>query len=152
MSREVGTHHALTNPAQAPGAEILAVNEFLRRREALLAASAKLSRLLLEAPEPMRVMPAALRLLGEAAEVDRTTLALAETDSQGERWLNIKEKWIAEGLTAVESDTPSPSWSERKSDCFCPELKAGRTVFVRREDPDDVGGISIAGDRARSAV
>jgi len=152
MSREVASHQQLTNPAQAPGAEILLVNDFLRRREALLAASAKLSRLLLEAPEPMRVMPEALKLLGEAAEVDRTTLALSETDSEGERWLNIKDRWIAEGLTAVECDAPSPGWGERKSDCFCPELKAGRTVFVRREDPEHVGSVSIAGDRARSSV
>ncbi len=145
-------HLQLTDPERAPGAETVVVNDHLRRREALLAASAKVSRLLLEAPEPMRVMSEALQLLGQAADVDRTTLALAEVGPQDQRWLVIKSAWEADGPTAVECNSPNPVWSDRKSDCFCPQLRAGRTVFVRRDDPDDVRSISIAGDRARSSV
>ena len=46
-------------------------------------------------------MPEVLRTLGEAADVDRTALALAEIDSAGERWLVIKHEWIAEELRAM---------------------------------------------------
>src|SRR5918994_6501315 len=106
MSSELGTHRDLTTLAQAPAVELMVINDSLRRREALLAASAKVSRLLLEAPEPMRVMREALRLLGEAAEVDRTTLALTEIGPEGERWLDIKSEWLAEGMSPSECDSP----------------------------------------------
>ena len=104
MSRNPGTDRGLTSPAHVPDPGLAAVSAPLRRREALLAASAKVSRLLLEAPEPMRVMREALRLLGEAAEVDRTTLALAEVGPQGERWLVIKSEWLAEGVAPSECE------------------------------------------------
>jgi signal transduction histidine kinase len=152
MSTNPTTPRELINPAQVPAAELTVVNAPLRRREALLAASAKVSRLLLEAPEPMRVMHEALRLLGEAAEVDRTTLALAEVGPEDERWLVIKSEWLAEGVAPSECDSAMPAWGERKSDCFCPQLKAGRTVFVRRDDTDSARSFSIAGDRAKSSV
>ena len=67
-------------------------------REKLLAAAARASRLLLEATDAMKAMPDVLRLLGEAADVHRTALALAEVDAGGERWLVIKDEWISEEL------------------------------------------------------
>ncbi|MGH8243708.1 MAG: sensor histidine kinase [Steroidobacteraceae bacterium] len=152
MSLDPSASRELTTPAHTPAAELMVINDSLRRREALLAASAKVSRLLLEAPEPMRVMREALRLLGEAAEVDRTTLALAEVGSQGERWLIIKSEWQADGMSELECDSSAAAPGERKSDCFCPQLQAGRTVFLRRDETDDAPGASIAGDRARSSV
>ena len=152
MSPDSGTSRELTTPAHTPAAELMVINDSLRRREALLAASAKVSRLLLEAPEPMRVMREALRLLGEAAEVDRTTLALAEVGSKGERWLVIKSEWQADDMSEVECDSAAAAPGERKSDCFCPQLMAGRTVFLRRDESDDAPGASIAGDRAKSSV
>jgi signal transduction histidine kinase len=152
MSSFPDTHRELTNPAQAAAAELIVINDSLRRREALLAASAKVSRLLLETTEPMRVMPEALRLLGEAAEVDRTTLALAEVGPDGERWLVIKSEWLAEGMSPTKCESSELAPGERKSDCFCPQLKAGRTVFLRHDETDMSHGVSIAGDRARSSV
>ena len=152
MSRNPGTDRGLTSPALVPDPGLAAVNIPLRRREALLAASAKVSRLLLEAPEPMRVMPEALRLLGEAAEVDRTTLALSEVGPQDERWLVIKSEWLAEGVVPSECGSSPEKWDERKSDCFCPQLKAGRTVFVRPDESESAHGVSIAADRAKSSV
>ncbi|MGH8249762.1 MAG: sensor histidine kinase [Steroidobacteraceae bacterium] len=152
MSLDPTASRELTSPAHTPAAELMVINDSLRRREALLAAAAKVSRLLLEAPEPMRVMPEALRLLGEAAEVDRTTLALAEVGPEGERWLVIKSEWLAEGVIPSECGSSSTPWSERKSDCFCPQLTAGRTVFVRRDELEDAHSVSIAADRARSSV
>ena len=107
---------------------------------------------MLEAPEPMRVMPEALRLLGEAAEVDRTTLALSEIGPQDERWLVIKSEWLAEGVVPSDCGSSPEKWDERKSDCFCPQLKAGRTVFVRPDESESAHGVSIAADRAKSSV
>src|SRR3954468_4741435 len=78
-----------TPPFVSPAAET---------REKLLAATARASRLLLESPNAMKVMPDVLRMLGEAAEVHRTALALAEIDAGGERWLVIKDEWIADDL------------------------------------------------------
>jgi signal transduction histidine kinase len=152
MSSIPESHRELAIPAQVPAAELMVINDSLRRREALLAASARVSRLFLEAPEPMRVMPEALRLLGEAAEVDRTTLALAEVGPQDERWLVIKSEWLAEGIAADECKSPRIAHSDRKTDCFCPQLRAGRTVFLRRDESQLAGDISIAGDRAKSSV
>jgi signal transduction histidine kinase len=152
MSLDPTASRELTSPAHTPAAELMIINDSLRRREALLAAAAKVSRLLLEAQEPMRVMPEALRFLGEAAEVDRTTLALAEVGPNGERWLVIKSEWLAEGVAPSECGSSPETWDERKSDCFCPELKAGRTVFVRRDESEDGRSVSIAADQAKSSV
>ncbi|MGH8308562.1 MAG: sensor histidine kinase [Steroidobacteraceae bacterium] len=133
------------------GAALGVVSESLRHRESLLAASAKTSRLLLEAPDAMKVLPEALRLLGEAAEVDRTALAIAEIGPNGERWLLIKSEWVADGVAGHGSDASRMAWSERKSDCFCPQLQTGRSVFIRR-DADRGGGASIAAEGAKSSV
>ena len=53
-------------------------NESLQRREGLLAASAKASRLLLEAADVRAVVPDVLRLIGESASVDRVNLMLSQ--------------------------------------------------------------------------
>src|ERR1700688_588280 len=68
------------------------------QREQLLSAAARASRVLLEATEVMSVMPAVLRELGEAAGVDRTVLAIVETDTGGARWLVGKREWVAPGV------------------------------------------------------
>ena len=67
------------NPVDlAAAAEGILNHQYLQQRERLLGASAQASRLLLESPDAMKVMPEVLRLLGEAAQVDRTALAFAE--------------------------------------------------------------------------
>ncbi|HKZ72922.1 MAG TPA: GAF domain-containing sensor histidine kinase [Steroidobacteraceae bacterium] len=141
----------LDRPAALRAAELAAVNASLQRRESLLAASATASRLLLEAPDAMKVMPEALRLLGEAAEVDRTALALAEVGPNGERWLVIKSEWVAQGVSGHGCDARM-GWDERKSDCYCSELKSGRSVFVRPAEAADFKDFSITGERAKSSV
>ncbi len=134
-------------------AELAQINESLQRREALLAASAKASRLLLEAPDVMGAMPDVLRVLGEAAGVDRTALALAEVSPSGERWLVIRSEWVAEGImdTSCGPGTKRMVWNERKSDCFCAELQSGRSVYFCKDGSDGVG-TSIASDYAKSTV
>lgn len=119
-----------------------------RSREDLLAAAAQASRLLLEASDVMATMPEVLRLLGEAADVDRTTLALAEVGPDGRRWLVIKALWKARCLDASPG-IGAPAWAERQEDCFCSELKAGRSVCVSAERDVVTGPM---GDTAKSAV
>ena len=67
-------------------------------REQLLGATAQASRLLLESSDVMSRMPEVLQLIGEAAGVDRTTLALAEVDSDGERWLEGARNRVFESV------------------------------------------------------
>ena len=88
------------NPVDlAAAAEGILNTQYLLQRERLLSASAQASRLLLEAPDAMKAMPEVLRLLGEAAQVDRTALAFAEIGPNGEKWLKIQAEWITESLT-----------------------------------------------------
>ncbi|MGC3981090.1 MAG: GAF domain-containing sensor histidine kinase [Steroidobacteraceae bacterium] len=116
--------------------------------ERLWAASARASRMLLEAPDVMAAMPQVLRELGEAAGVDRTALALAEIGPAGERWLDIKSEWLADGIDIEYGDAPR-TWTMRKSDCFCDQLKTGRSVYVCNEQFNDT---SIAIDFAKSSM
>jgi signal transduction histidine kinase len=119
-------------------------------REQLLAAAAQASRLLLESSDVMARMPEVLQLLGEAADVDLTTLALAEIGPEGERWLEIKSQWSAAGIAASDDRDASNNWNMRRSDCFCTELAAGRSVYLcgskHRADS------SIASQRAKSSI
>src|SRR5262252_272929 len=107
-------------------------------REKLLSAAARASRLLLESTDAMKVMPDVLRLLGEAAEVHRTALALAEVDAGGERWLVIKHEWISEELqeTCAEEgcgDDERCHDEDQYSDVYCPMLQSGKSVLYCRD-------------------
>ena len=119
-------------------------------RERLLSASARASRLLLEAPDAMAAMPTILRELGEAAEVDRTAYAIAETDAGGASWLLIKSEWTAEYVVGERSNTVRLPLGDRTSDCFCNELSAGRSVYVRHGNGSCA--ISIASELAKSSL
>jgi signal transduction histidine kinase len=120
-------------------------------REQLLAAAAQASRLLLESEDAMARMPEVLRLLGEAAGVDRTTLALADIGPDGERWLEIKAQWNAPGITGSSTRDASANWPSRRSDCFCTELSAGRSVFLCGSSAPRTD-ISIASQEAKSSI
>jgi signal transduction histidine kinase len=118
-------------------------------RERLLSATAQASRLLLESSDAMSQMPEVLRLIGEAAEVDRTTLALVDICDDGRRWLEIKCQWTAPGIDS-SPDGEGTIWQPRRLDCFCHELQAGRSVYLCpgywRSD------ISIASQDAKSSI
>jgi signal transduction histidine kinase len=119
-------------------------------REQLLAAAAQASRLLLESPDVMQRMPAVLQLLGEAADVDRTTLALADIGPGGERWLEIKSQWNAPGVAVTDNRDASTAWDTRRNDCFCTELTAGRSVYLCGEAWRQ--NSSIASDKAKTSI
>ena len=122
-------------------------------REKLLAAAARASRLLLESPNAMKAMPDVLRLLGEAAEVHRTALALAEIDSGGERWLVIKDEWISEELTdACTNGETCGIEPDQYSDIYCSMLQTGKSILYCRDTMPEREAVSITSDRARSSA
>jgi signal transduction histidine kinase len=134
-----------------PGAPLAAIClDAAHSREQLLGAAAQASRLLLESSDVMSTMPAVLQLFGEAAGVDRTTLALAAIGTGGERWLEIKSQWSAPGVASIEGSDAVETWNPRRTDCFCNELASGRSVYLcgdmARADS------SIASEEAKSSI
>jgi signal transduction histidine kinase len=118
-----------------------------KQRENLLAAAARASHLLLEATDVMTIMPDVLRLLGEAAEVDRTAIALTEIcPEDGQRYLSIKCEWLAPGVPPCITCN-----DERKLDCFGPLLQTGQSVHVCAGKRSE-GKVSITSDIAQSAM
>lgn len=79
------------------------------RRERLLAASAAASRLLLQAPDVMAVVPKVLQLVGEAADVDRVLLLLRQGDSNDGDELVVASEWCAPSSPGMASRAPLPT-------------------------------------------
>src|SRR5581483_1636272 len=118
VSTPVLTMPGLAAPSVSPSLptpcaeQLTQINESLARREALLAASAKASRLLLEAPDVRAVVPDVLRLIGEPAGVDRVCLMLSQAGPGGEPLLVVGSEWVAEGVAR---------YLEEPSRCSCDE-------------------------------
>jgi signal transduction histidine kinase len=107
--------------------ELRRINESLQARERLLTASARASRLLLEAPDVRAAIPGVLGLIGEAAHVDRVNLMETRTGPNGEPLLVVMSEWTAEGVIPSRHETPC-SCDERNYAAVCAELRAGRSV------------------------
>ena len=123
--------------------ELSQINESLRRREALLVASAKASRMLLEAPDVGGTIPGVLRLIGEAAHVDRVTVMMARRGPQGEPLLVVVSEWTAEGVPPHIDDPAVCTCDERQFSAVSAELRAGRSVCLNKSDsPADCAGIT----------
>ena len=114
--------------------ELTQINESLHRRESLLGASAKASRLLLEAPDVRAVIPRVLGLIGEAARVDRVNLMLTKAGPHGEPLLAIEHEWVAEGVVPHLGDCTMSTCDERDFSAVCSELRAGRSVCLSKSD------------------
>ena len=144
------------NPVDlAAAAEGILNTQYLQQRERLLAASAQASRLLLEAPHAMEVMPEVLRLLGEAAQVDRTALAFAESGPNGEKWLKIQAEWINEAIAECCSDEDCDGtdlWNQPRSDRFCNMLQSGKSVVFCPDAQRHFDNASITSDKARTSA
>src|SRR5579862_2941486 len=109
------------------------INESLEARERLLMASARASRVLLEAADVRAAIPGVLALIGEAARVDRVNLMESRTGPGGERLLTLVSEWSdAEGLTRAPGGEPGRSCDERDYPELCTELRAGRSVCFNR--------------------
>ncbi len=130
-----------------PGeAELTLISESLRRRESLLASSAKASRLLLEAPDVRAVVPDVLKLIGEAAGVDRVNLMLSRPGPAGEPFLVVASEWVADGVTPHISDPSTCICDERNFSGLCAELRAGRSVCLSMsESPAECTGAGLEG-------
>src|SRR5882757_1560338 len=114
--------------------EFTQINESLQRRESLLAASAKASRMLLEAPDVRAVVPDVLRLIGESAGVDRVNLMLSQAGPGGEPLLVVASEWVAEGVVPHLEDPATSTCDERDFSAVCTELRAGRSVCLSKSD------------------
>jgi signal transduction histidine kinase len=115
--------------------EFTQINESLQRREGLLAASAKASRLLLEAPDVRAVVPDVLRIIGESAGVDRVNLMLSQAGPGGEPLLVVASEWVAEGVVPLLLEDPAMgTCDERDFSSVCSELRAGRSVCLSKSE------------------
>jgi signal transduction histidine kinase len=139
----------------APCAEKLtAVNESLQGRERLLTATARASRLLLEAADVRGAIPRVLGLIGEAAHVDRVNVLEARVGPMGEPLLDMTSEWTAEGV-APHLQEGSFSCDERDFSSVCAELRAGRSVCL---SPAEIhaehgsSGIEGIGTRTKAIV
>ena len=110
--------------------ELTHINESLHRQEGLLAASARASRMLLEAPDVRGAIPEVLRLIGEAAHVDRVNVLLARSGPEGEPLLVVVGEWTAEGVPPHTNDAEAHACDEREIAALTAELRAGRSVRI----------------------
>src|SRR5919108_719856 len=117
--------------AAAPCAEKLTeVNESLQGRERLLTATARASRLLLEAADVRGAIPGVLGLIGEAAHVDRVNVLEARVGPMGEPLLVMTSEWTAQGVAPHLQEARSFTCDERDFSSVCTELRAGRSVCL----------------------
>src|SRR5215469_11453652 len=114
--------------------ELQRINESLQARESLLTASARASRLLLEAPDVGAAIPGVLGLIGEAARVDRVNLMQTRTGEHGEPLLVLMSEWTGEGVTPSRPEATPCTCDERNYAAVCAELRAGRSVCFSKSE------------------
>src|SRR5580692_10651287 len=138
--------------ADAAGAcaEFAQISESLQHREGLLAASARASRMLLEASHVMDAIPGVLRELGEAAGADRVNLIRSEPGPDGAPWMVIAGEWTAPGITAYLNNPNKSGCPESTIFATCRDLRAGRTVMINPQH--HVAGDSTDGSTRTKAV
>jgi len=119
-------------------------NESLQARERLLTATARASRLLLEAPDVRAAIPSVLGLIGEAANVDRVNVMESRRGPEGEPLLVLVSEWTAEGVAPQLQDATLRTCDERKFAAMCAELRAGRSVCFSKSE--------VAGDHPSSGL
>jgi signal transduction histidine kinase len=131
-------------------AEFAQISESLQHREGLLAASARASRMLLEASHVMDAIPGVLRELGEAAGADRVNLIRSEPGPDGAPWMVIAGEWTAPGITAYLNNPNKSGCPESTIFATCRDLRAGRTVMINPQH--HVAGDSTDGSTRTKAV
>jgi signal transduction histidine kinase len=139
----------------APCAETLTqVNESLQARERLLTASARASRLLLEAPDVRAAIPNVLGLIGEAARVDRVNLMQTRTGPNGERLLIVVSEWTAEHGTLSLGEARARICNEANYASVFAELRAGRSVCFSKGESSagQASAIEGVGTRTKAIV
>jgi signal transduction histidine kinase len=122
--------------------ELNQIGDSAQRREGLLVASARASRLLLEAPDVRAAVPDVLRLIGEAARVDRVTLMLPQVPAGAEPCWAVEYEWVADGVPAVPARY---NCSEKKYETVFAHLRAGRSVCLNPDLPTEEPSIGLEG-------
>ena len=129
-----------------PCAESLTrANESLQARERLLTATARASRLLLQAPDVRAAIPDVLGLIGEAAHVDRVSLLETRRGPQGEPLLVLVSEWSAAGVVPQLQEPGRCACDERQFTAVSAELRAGRSVCFSRFEAGGQLGAAIEG-------
>jgi signal transduction histidine kinase len=154
MNAEVALLEPEVKPA--PCAESLTrVNESLQARERLLTATARASRLLLQAHDVRAAIPGVLGIIGEAAHVDRVNLMETRTGPKGEPLLVVVSEWTAEGVVPRINDATKCSCDERHFAAMCAELRAGRSVCFSKNETSgtsSANGIEGVGTQTKAIV
>ena len=134
--------------------ELARINDSLQARERLLTASARASRLLLEAADVRAAIPDVLGLLGEAARVDRVNLMLTRTGPNGERLLAVVSEWTAEPDTVSPAEAAPRTCDEARYASVFAELRAGRTVCLSKGESSGgpVSAIEGVGTQTKAIV
>ena len=133
---------ALLEPEKVAGPcaeELARINESLQARERLLTASARASRLLLEAPDVRAAIPSVLGMIGEAARVDRVNLMLGYNGPNDERLLTVVSEWTAEHGTVSPPPTPVCTCNESSCRAVFAELRSGLEQIAFIKQPDEAG-------------
>jgi len=130
--------------------ELTRINESLQGRERLLTATARASRLLLEAANVRGAIPGVLGLIGEAAHVDRVNLMETSTGPNGEPLLVLVSEWTADGVAASRQEPRSCACDERNFSELCAELRAGRSVCFSPDETHDGHAAAFQGIGTRS--
>jgi len=146
---------ALLEPEARPAPcaeELTRINESLQGRERLLTATARASRLLLEAADVRAAIPHVLGLIGEAAHVDRVNLMQTATGPNGEPLLVIVSEWTAAGVPP--SEHTRCACDERRYAAVCAELRAGRSVCFSKGEisGDTTSAIEGIGTQTKAIV
>ncbi|MBS0365678.1 MAG: GAF domain-containing sensor histidine kinase [Proteobacteria bacterium] len=123
----------LGQPALRTG-ELARVSESLHARERLLVASARASRLLLEAPDLRAAIPDVLALLGEAAHVDSVKVMESRRGDEGQPQLVVTAAWSAPGVNSPMSVGTTICMAEDSCTPVFQELRAGRSVCFSKVD------------------
>ena len=139
----------------APCAKTLTrINESLQARERLLSASARASRLLLQAADVRAAIPDVLGLIGEAASVDRVNLMQTRTGPNGERLLVVVSEWTAEHGVRTQPAAPVCTCDEASYASVFAELRAGRSVCLSKGESSagQVSAIEGVGTQTKAIV
>ena len=118
----------LLEPKAPCAEELTRINDSLQARERLLTASARASRMLLEATDVRAAIPGVLGLIGAAAHVDRVSLMESRAGTDGEPLLVMANEWTAEGVAPRLHDANTWSCTEPHFAAMFEELRSGRAV------------------------
>src|ERR1700733_10062244 len=139
--------------AASPCADVFTqISTSLQHREGLLAASARASRMLLEASHVMDAIPGVLRELGEAAGADRVNLIRSEPGPDGAPWLVVAGEWAGPGITAYLNNPNKSGCPESTIFSTCRDLRAGRSVMMNPHHPPAGDSITADGSTRTKAV